>query len=154
MSSVDINGTTIGSTTNSTTAEQKLTGSKIILIISIRRRFIYFILRKVSYNCFICIFKAKKLLVTSSGAAAEVHEDCLGDYELTGQSSNNKPVYQLFKDVETKSGISGSIQKIPQDRYIHFNNVSNWMVSNNYISYIKFNINQLTINHLNEIKLE
>jgi len=76
-----------------------------------------------------CMNEAEKLLVTSSGAAAEVHEDCLGDYELTGQSSNNKPVYQLFKYNKTNSGISGSVQKIPQDRYIYFTKNSNWMIS-------------------------
>jgi len=56
-----------------------------------------------------------KLLISSTGAAKEVREISLGIYELTGQISNDRPVYMNTKD---------------NDRYLHFNTNSKWMISN------------------------
>lgn len=54
------------------------------------------------------------LMVSSTGAAKEVHDWSLGTYVQTEQVSNNRPVYKNTKD---------------NDRYLHFSPNSRWMIS-------------------------
>jgi len=60
--------------------------------------------------------EAHRLRITSTGAAKEVQESCLGTYEITDQISNNRPVYKNVKD---------------NDRYLHLNpgKPNKWMIS-------------------------
>ena len=77
-----------------------------------------YILHYISYNHYLYIFfKANKLLISSTGAAKEVLDECLGTYRLTEQISNNRSVYEhMYKD-----------------RYLHFSpgGTGNWMVNKN-----------------------
>lgn len=71
----------------------------------------------MTFNHYLFIFfKAHKLLISSEGAGREVHEESLGVYVLTGEISNDRPIYKNTKD---------------NDRYLHFSPNSTWTVSKN-----------------------
>jgi len=57
--------------------------------------------------------KSGSLMVSSTGAAKDVCDTCLGTYELTGQISNSRVVYKHQNN----------------ERYLHFSNNSNWKIS-------------------------